>query len=124
MRLIIFILMAVCILVVCPPAAVWAQTCKEGDRRVCGSDIGICESGRATCKEGNWTGCEGSKGPEPKEICYNNLDDDCNGETDENCFPWVSLILVGTGMLFIGIGLSYMQHGKGERMLRERVGKD
>jgi len=123
MRLIIFILIAVCMLAFIP-AASHAQDCQEGDRRVCGSDVGICESGRSTCKNGSWSECEGGKTPETSETCHNSLDDDCDGETDENCFPWVSLILVGTGMLFIGIGLSYMQHGKGERMLRERVGKD
>jgi len=100
------------------------ETCREGDRRVCGSNVGVCEAGRSTCKEGRWTACEGGTGPMPNEVCGNSLDDDCNGQVDENCFPWLSLILVGMGMLFIGMGLYYMQKGKGERMLRERVSKD
>jgi hypothetical protein len=123
MRLIFFILAAVCLLFIFQ-ATGQAQDCEEGERRACGSDIGICESGRSICRNGTWSGCEGGIGPETKETCHNGLDDDCNGETDENCFPWVSLILVGTGMLFIGIGLNYMQRGKGERMLRERLSKD
>jgi len=98
--------------------------CNEGDRRVCGSDVGVCEAGRSTCKDGVWGACEGGRGPMPNEVCGNSLDDDCNGQVDENCFPWLSLVLVGMGMLFIGIGLYYMQKGKGERMLRERVSKD
>jgi hypothetical protein len=98
--------------------------CKEGDRRICGSDVGICRSGRSVCKDGNWTGCEGGVRPGESEICGNGLDDDCNRMIDEGCFPWVSLILIGTGMLFIGIGMYYMQRERGERLLSGGVSKD
>ncbi|MEM5872045.1 MAG: hypothetical protein QW051_04185 [Candidatus Aenigmatarchaeota archaeon] len=88
--------------------------CNDGERRICGNDIGICESGRSICKNGIWTKCEGGRGPEPLEICNNGLDDDCDGETDEDCFAWVSFILIGIGIFFVGLGLYYMQHEKGE----------
>jgi len=122
-----FFLIGVCVLVlfiVVSNAVRADEACREGDRRVCGSDVGVCEAGRSACKNGAWTACEGGRGPMPNEVCGNSLDDDCDGAVDENCFPWLSLVLVGMGMLFIGIGLYYMQKGKGERMLREGVSKD
>jgi tellurite resistance protein TehA-like permease len=100
------------------------DACREGDRRVCGSDVGACESGRSVCKEGEWGECEGGVGPKDSETCGNSLDDNCDGAVDENCFPWLSFILVGMGILFICIGMIYIQKEKGERMLREGVGKD
>jgi len=101
-----------------------AQDCREGERRLCGSDVGVCEAGRSICKEGKWSECEDAVVPMESEVCGNSLDDNCDGAIDENCFPWLSFVLVGMGMLFIGIGMYYMQRGKGERMLREGVGKD
>ncbi len=101
------------------------EVCNEGDRRRCGTDVGVCETGIAVCKGGKWVECVGCKGPISEiDICGNGIDDDCDGEVDEGCFPWISLILVGLGILFIGIGLYYMQKGKGERILREGLGKD
>lgn len=101
------------------------QACEEGVRRVCGSDVGVCESGRSVCRDGKWDECEGAKGPASEnDECGNGLDDNCDGESDENCFPWMSFVLVGTGFLFIGIGLVYMQHGKEERMVSEGLAKD
>jgi hypothetical protein len=123
LRIFLIILTFICIFTF----TVSAQTekfCNDGDRRICGTDVGICESGRSICRNGQWTKCEGGRGPESFEICGNNLDDDCDGETDEDCLPWVSFILVGMGLFFLGLGLYYMQRGKGERVLIEGVGKD
>lgn len=112
------------LLMMLPP--VHAQPyCKEGDRRICGSDVGVCEAGRSLCKDGLWQECTGSRGPDSYvDVCGNGLDDNCDGQTDENCFPWTSFVLVGMGLLFIGIGLYYMQRGKGERMASEGLAKD
>ncbi len=112
------------ILLLSQPVHADGPACSEGERRVCGSNVGVCEAGRSTCKDGVWGACEGGTGPMPNEVCGNSLDDNCDGAVDEDCFPWLSLVLVGMGMLFIGIGLLYIQKGKGERMLRERVSKD
>ncbi|MCK5023463.1 MAG: hypothetical protein KAS04_04795 [Candidatus Aenigmarchaeota archaeon] len=102
-----------------------ASACEESSRRVCGSDIGVCQSGRSVCKDGSWGECIDAKIAESyNDVCGNGLDDNCNGETDENCFPWTSLILIGGGVLFIGIGMMYMQHGKGERMVSEGLSRD
>ncbi|MCP4601239.1 MAG: SUMF1/EgtB/PvdO family nonheme iron enzyme [Proteobacteria bacterium] len=46
--------------------------------------MGICEAGTLQCINGNLQ-CIGQKTPEVMEEC-NNLDDDCDGETDENLF--------------------------------------
>ncbi len=101
------------------------EGCEEGARRICGSDVGVCETGRSICKDGKWGECKDNKKPTSyKDECGNSLDDDCDGETDENCFPWVSLVLVGMGFLFIGLGLLYMQRGKGEGMISEGLAKD
>lgn len=52
--------------------------------RQCGdTDIGACSLGMEKCREGRWIGCT-AKGPNP-ERCGNNIDDDCDGETDEDC---------------------------------------
>lgn len=98
--------------------------CKEGGRRMCGIDTGICEPGRSTCRDGVWSACDGGIGPKDSETCGNSLDDNCDGAIDENCFPWTSFVLIGMGMLFLGIGMIYMQKNKGERMLSEGVSKD
>ncbi len=98
--------------------------CRDGDRRVCGTDTGVCEFGRSVCRNGVWGECEGGVGPLADEICGDGLDNDCDGKTDEGCVPWTSFVLIGTGTLFIGIGLYYMQKGKGERIITKGLGKD
>lgn len=57
----------------------------ENLRQACGSDIGICQAGTETCTNGQWQACTAIQSR--TEICYNNLDDDCDGNTDENCQP-------------------------------------
>ena len=102
-----------------------AQDCSEGERRECGSDIGICKPGRSICKDGEWVECVGSEGPiSETEVCGNGLDDNCDGEVDEGCFPWMSFILVGLGILFIGIGLHYMHKERGERIITKGLADD
>lgn len=60
--------------------------CKPGEREQCGdTDKGACEYGLQTCRDdGQWGPCIGSIEP-TTEICFNNKDDDCDGEVDENC---------------------------------------
>jgi len=59
--------------------------CENGQTRPCGSDIGACTKGVQTCTEGMWGDCTGGVQP-TEEICYDNIDNDCDGETDEGCF--------------------------------------
>jgi len=59
--------------------------CSRGETRSCGISIGICKAGVSKCIEGGWGPCTGIISPLPEEICYNNLDDNCNGEIDEGC---------------------------------------
>src|SRR3989344_466993 len=49
----------------------------------CGdNDIGACQLGTKTCKNGKWGSCKGVIYPEI-EVC-DGKDNDCNGKTDEN----------------------------------------
>ena len=59
-------------------------SCTTGETRSCGSDIGRCQVGTQTCSAGAWGACAGSTGPTAEE-CGNNIDDDCDGQTDEDC---------------------------------------
>ena len=61
--------------------------CVNGETRDCGvsTDVGICEFGTSTCVNNVWGGCIGAVTPKQTEICFNNEDDDCDGETDEGC---------------------------------------
>jgi len=62
--------------------------CQDGDTRACGTDTGACSVGVQTCFDNSWQAseCEGSIDPKA-EICYNEIDDDCDGEVDEGCDP-------------------------------------
>ena len=61
--------------------------CYIGQERPCGKDEGICQSGTSYCRpDGTWGTCEGSIEPTAdSDICGDNLDNDCDGQTDENC---------------------------------------
>ena len=54
--------------------------CTDGDTQACGNGQGVCEGASQTCEGGTWGDC--SIVPED-EIC-DELDNDCDGETDEN----------------------------------------
>jgi hypothetical protein len=58
--------------------------CIDGNTRTCGTDVGACEFGIQTCQGGQWGPCTGSVNP-VEELCCDELDNDCNGETDEFC---------------------------------------
>ena len=78
--------------------------CVEGDKKACGSNIGICEPGERLCAVGSWGNCVGGTEPS-QEVCDNNIDDDCNGAVDD-CyfeFPVPGWMLVSIGaLMFIG----------------------
>jgi len=65
------------------------ESCQIGEQRVCFSgkenerNKGICKDGIQRCINGIWGECKGEVLPE-EEKC-NNLDDNCNGITDEGC---------------------------------------
>jgi len=122
MKFAFFVLLFTIILM---PVAYAQEPCVEGTRRECGTDTGVCEKGIAVCREGRWVECVGCKGQiSDFDICGNGIDDNCDGEVDENCLLWLSLILMGTGFLFIAIGIYYMQKERGERFITESLGKD
>ena len=59
-------------------------SCRSGDTKQCGSDIGACEFGTQSCVSGSWSSCVGSIIPKD-EICVNEIDDDCDGVADDGC---------------------------------------
>jgi Putative metal-binding motif len=64
----------------CTPGA--TQTCYPGQNKV---DVGVCTGGLQTCQSnGTWGACAGA-GLASKEVCGDNLDNDCDGVADENC---------------------------------------
>ncbi|MEK6940881.1 MAG: PKD domain-containing protein [Nanoarchaeota archaeon] len=75
------------------------QECIPGEinGELCGSSIGVCEQGVRTrvCEEPGYWGdfgeCVGEVGPST-EVC-NELDDDCDGETDESLICGIELEL-------------------------------
>ena len=57
------------------------EGCVTGQTRVCGNDIGVCRKGIQNCVGGVWGACAGEvKGS--REVCGDNLDNDCNGNVD------------------------------------------
>lgn len=60
--------------------------CRHGERRECGIDVGVCEPGIQHCENGTWRACQLPYDPdELEEICNDGLDNDCDGDTDEDC---------------------------------------
>jgi len=63
----------------------------EGKTRPCytgpanTNGVGICKGGTQTCTGGSWSACQGEVTPLAQETCGNNVDDNCNGKTDEGC---------------------------------------
>ena len=61
--------------------------CLGNITRICGTtSIGVCQRGMQACSDNKWGVCEGIISP-ASEKCYNNIDDDCDGEVDEECTP-------------------------------------
>ena len=62
--------------------------CTIGQTRPCGTNVGLCQQGIETCRNGTWSSCEGNIAPQPQELCDNQgNDEDCNGVSgkDDGC---------------------------------------
>ena len=84
--------------------------CAPGNTRACPT-VGICTDRVKVCEGGRWSEqCTGGVQPASVEICDNELDDNCNGLTDEcvnlSGSVGVFLIIGGVIMLIFGFALS------------------
>ena len=59
-----------------------ATPCEAGESEPCGSDVGACSLGTRSCVDGFFGTCLGAVEP-TTERC-NDIDDDCDGTTDED----------------------------------------
>ena len=87
------------------------MACKDGDARLCGSGVGVCEKGTTTCQDGLWGDCIGGVTP-VDEDCSDGLDNDCNGLIDDCGFNTVSVILIGSGLMLLLVALILNKLGK------------
>ncbi len=55
--------------------------CTAPATQVCGTDVGVCQTGTQSCDAGFWSVCQGDVPPTP-EVC-DGKDDDCNGVVDD-----------------------------------------
>lgn len=58
------------------------EPCDDGESEACGSDVGACRKGTRNCEGGVFGACEG--GVEAVAETCNDIDDDCDGATDED----------------------------------------
>lgn len=58
-------------------------SCISGDEQDCGSSVGLCQSGRRECIDGEWGDCVGEVGPQD-EVC-DDEDNDCDDQVDNDC---------------------------------------
>ncbi|MBR9699362.1 LamG domain-containing protein, partial [Candidatus Woesearchaeota archaeon] len=56
--------------------------CTEGATEICGSGVGMCQTGVRTCTDGQWGVCEGEIRPTYEK--NNGADDDCDNQVDED----------------------------------------
>ena len=56
------------------------QECYTGPASTKG--VGTCKAGKQKCENGKWGPCDGQILPEPKEVCHNGEDNNCNGKSD------------------------------------------
>jgi len=63
-----------------------AGTASHGKTVSCGSNIGQCRTGLATCEDGVWSACVGEIKAAPAEVCDADFtDENCNGTVNEGC---------------------------------------
>lgn|GEM_PF-1296423 len=103
------------------------RTCISGEWSECigekkpTSNIDICDNGL----DDNCDGRSDENCENVNETCYNNEHDlgeertDCGGMCPKRCFifPWIEITLVGVALLFLGLGLYYMQRERGRRFI-------
>ncbi|RME52392.1 hypothetical protein D6783_04690 [Candidatus Woesearchaeota archaeon] len=60
-------------------------SCVEGEVVPCGLSVGECRQGTRVCLGGSFSACRGEKKPALVDVCFDGLDNDCDGVVDEGC---------------------------------------
>lgn len=66
---------------VCQNFECFGTECVEGQTQDC---LLVCHVGQRVCEKGTWLPCN-AEPVIPEEICVDNIDNDCNGLTDDGC---------------------------------------
>jgi hypothetical protein len=70
--------------------------CLDGAVKACGTGVGACKKGVISCVGGKLTACQGAVEPK-KEVCGDNIDNDCDGTVDNGCPKVVEVTLNVSG---------------------------
>ncbi len=60
------------------------KICNESETKKCGVGVGVCKQGVQTCTNNQWSDCADQIQP-TRELCGDNLDNNCDGNIDESC---------------------------------------
>ena len=73
------------------PVSICKDVCTDSETKPCPytgpqgtENKGVCKAGTQTCTNGQWGSCEGEVTP-VDEVCGDNKDNNCDGNTDEGC---------------------------------------
>jgi hypothetical protein len=91
------------------------QACQTGKPGECADGKMVCNTGKKVCESVN---------PPTTEVCRNNKDDDCDGQTDETCGTHHSYVVADSkGKIIKGNNITVQRTGTGEYELEAGLGR-